>query len=354
MEAQTTHSSGLHTGRTARSSFLIITILVGLLLRAYRRARNAALRTQALKRHPGILYSTLQAYMSTKDQQPPHCLSKVVLARTSSDYSLKGPVQPIPDAPRPPYSPWTDILGPRHLPNSLKANDTTTPVRSCSTGTAMARLLRNRPTSLRGGGERGAVSSGWRHPVGGGPTQIPVSPGLQYKFGLIRAVLHPPTQKLPFNFNLGRLSRTGAPNGQVNNFLVYNDPWGKPYAYFATHGAQNNYAINPSDCNSLVGSSFQPYQTAAGQYSSNATDIPDRVGGIADRSFGSGGSLDPQGGSVQGGDADNLTNFTSGYWQVASEGGTTYAQGATILRFVPASRSSSCWWCCSSSPSCSP
>jgi prepilin-type N-terminal cleavage/methylation domain-containing protein len=111
--------------------------------------------------------------------------------------------------------------------------------------------------------------------------------------------------RLPYTFSALRLQRTT--NANASNFLVYQDPFGKPYAYFATHGAQNNYT---NDCTSLVGSGFSPYYTAPGTYAKPASFQIVSAG--KDGNFGSGGPWSPSAGTSSVGDADNQSNFSKG------------------------------------------
>lgn len=111
--------------------------------------------------------------------------------------------------------------------------------------------------------------------------------------------------RLPYAFSSSRLVRSSNPNAA--NFLVYNDPYGTPYAYFATHGAQNQYS---NDCALLVGGSFTPYQTAPGVYAKPMTCQIISAG--KDQNFGTGGAWSTSNGTTSPYDIDNMSNFARG------------------------------------------
>jgi prepilin-type N-terminal cleavage/methylation domain-containing protein len=111
--------------------------------------------------------------------------------------------------------------------------------------------------------------------------------------------------RLPYAFQALRLSRTTNPN--ASNFCVYADPFGTPYAYFATHG--NNYYTN--DCPLLVGSSFSPYYTSTNPTQFVNPETCQIISAGRDMTFGTGGGWSTSIG-IGGYDADNQVNFTSG------------------------------------------
>jgi prepilin-type N-terminal cleavage/methylation domain-containing protein len=262
----------------------IITLLVGLLLAGVQAARGTMLRVQS-KNDIQEFNTSLQAWMSTKTNNVP-LPSKVVLCENISDYFPGGAAATNVDA-QATFSALTAIFGPRVMAQGVTVNWN-------GDGTPSGRTF-----SLNGN----EALVFWCGGIPSAPGTVPTCLGFNTSSGNPAAS----PQRLPFNFSSSRLVRTNNPN--ASNFLVYLDSYGTPYAYFATHGAQNNYQ---QDCPGYC-PGFTPYYTAVGPPTqfANATTFQ-IVSAGADRTFGTGGAWNPQGGMAASPDADNITNFTQG------------------------------------------
>jgi prepilin-type N-terminal cleavage/methylation domain-containing protein len=260
----------------------IIAVLVGLLAAGVQAARGTALRTQAkadINEFNSVLSGFTQKYTTGRPLP-----SKAVLCENINDYLPGGAFANNPDAQFT-FVALTEIFGPRVMAANVTV-DWNGDGSFAAPGTAY---------TLEG--EEALVF--WTGGIPSPPGQIPACLGFNLSYN--NPAVNP--QKLPFNFTLSRLVRS--PNPNAPNFLRYNDPYGIPYAYFATHGSQNQYQ---NDCPLLVGNAFTPYQTASNQFV-NPSGFQILSAG-ADKNFGVGGLWSPTTG-IQGHDFDNLSNFSS-------------------------------------------
>jgi prepilin-type N-terminal cleavage/methylation domain-containing protein len=95
-----------------------------------------------------------------------------------------------------------------------------------------------------------------------------------------------------------------------NGFLVFNDPYGTPYAYFSSYKARNNYnryGISPADCPSL--GSLQPYYSSTTPPQYYNPDTFQIISAGADKTFGPGGLWTAQNPVPQAGQ-DDISNFS--------------------------------------------
>ena len=301
--------------------FFVIAILVSLLLGGVQAARASSLRTQA-RTDINEFSSALNAYNAKTNNRP--LPSRVVLFENISDY-FTTTAQANPDAMAT-YDALNALFGPQGGP--VPPADAAQRDDRLPDGRLEQRRHHQPARRVRdvGGGGGPGVLDRW-HPVA--PGQIPACLG--FNMSGPNPASNP--QKLSFNFNLNRLSRnianTGNPNA-VSNFMVYSDPWGSPYAYFATHNSQNNYPYyDPTNFPNLQNDyvnrwsgrpscpttprSITPRNRPRLRSSTRRRSRSCRRAQIS--TFAAGGLWSPQSGVTGGSgspDYDNISNFTAG------------------------------------------